>query len=55
VPLTVAGAIASVKVAVIAELTGTPVVGPGVVVAGTVSVTPGRVVSAEAPVVNFHT
>lgn len=50
----VAGAICSVKVAVIEELIGTPVVGPGVVVAGTVRNTEGLVVSGAEPVVKLH-
>jgi hypothetical protein len=51
----VAGAIFSVKAAEIAVLVTTPVVGPGFVVAGTVSVVLGRVVSGVAPVVKVHT
>ena len=54
-PLMVVGAIDSVKVAEIAELLGTPVVGPGAVVTGTVNWTLGRVVSVVAPVVKCHT
>jgi hypothetical protein len=42
----------SLKAAVMAELAGAPAVGPGVVVAGSVISTVGRVVSAVAPVVN---
>ena len=45
--LIAAGAISSVKTAMIAALAGAPAVGPGIVVAGTVSVTRGRVVSAR--------
>ena len=37
VPVMVEGAMSSVNAAVIAELVGTPVVGPGVVVTGAVS------------------
>ena len=54
-PLMVVGAIFSVKAAVTDELMGTPVVGPGVVVAGTVSNTLGRVVPNVTPVVKCHT
>ena len=50
-----AGAMSSLKIALIAELLGKPAVGPGVVVAGTVSTTRGRVVSAVTPVVNCQT
>jgi hypothetical protein len=45
----------SVNTALIAVLVGTPAVGPGDVVAGRVSVTRGRVVSATSPVLNFQT
>ena len=48
----VAGTTSSVNSAEIATLVGTPVVGPGVVVAGTVDTTRGRVASVVAPVVN---
>ena len=41
--------------AVIAALVGAPAVGPGRVVAGTVSTTRGRVVSASRPVRNCQT
>jgi hypothetical protein len=52
-PITVAGAKFLVNVAVIAELLGTPRVGPGVLVAGLVINTRGRVTSAGvATVVN---
>jgi hypothetical protein len=51
----VAGFISSLKLATIAVLLGTPGVGPGIVVTGTVNVTRGRVVSDVAPVVNLHT
>ncbi len=51
----VAAAMSSVNTALRAALVATPVVGPGVVVAGTVSATRGRVVSASTPVVNCHT
>ena len=54
-PLIVAGAISSEKTAVIAVLVGTPVVGPGMVVAGIVIVTLGLVVSGANPVVNVQT
>src|SRR5450759_2888049 len=50
----VAGAISLLNVAVIAVLTNTPVVGPGLVVAGMVLVTVGRVISASRPVVKVH-
>jgi len=53
--LMVDGAIASVNATVIAEFVGTPAVGPGVVVVGTVSSTPGRVRLAVPPVVNTQT
>jgi hypothetical protein len=55
VALIVAGAISSVKIALMAVLPGTPVVGPGVEVAGTVSTTRGRVESGAAPVVKRQT
>ena len=55
VPVIVAGAMSSVKTAVMAVLAGTPAVGPGLVVAGTVSATLGRVVSGATPVVNRQT
>src|SRR5688572_4741353 len=45
----------SVNVAVTAVLAGTPAVGPGVLVAGTVSATRGRVVSGATPVVKLQT
>jgi hypothetical protein len=45
----------SVKAAEMAELMDTPVVGPGMVVAGTLRVTRGRVVSGVRPVVKVHT
>jgi hypothetical protein len=51
----VAGATSSLKIALIAELLGTPVVGPGIVVIGAVAVTVGRVVSEVRPVVKVHT
>jgi hypothetical protein len=51
----VAGAILLVKIAVTARLLGTPVVGPGIVVAGAVENTRGRVTSTGVPtVVNFQ-
>ena len=51
----VAGAILLVKIAVTARLLGTPVVGPGIVVAGAVENTRGRVTSRGVPtVVNFQ-
>jgi hypothetical protein len=53
--VSVEGSISSLKVAVIAELVKTLRVGPGVVVAGTVIVTSGRVVSAAKLVVKVHT
>lgn len=53
--LIVAGAMSSEKVAVTPVLVATPVVGPGLDVAGTVSVTLGRVVSVADPVVNVQT
>ena len=55
VELIVAGAICLVNAALMAELIGTAVVGPGVVVAGTVNWTRGRVVSSVSPVVKCHT
>jgi hypothetical protein len=54
VAVIVAGAIALLKTTAIAELLGTPVVGPGVVVAGTVVTTRGRVASEVAAVVNVQ-
>ena len=51
----VAGAMSLVNAAVIAALTGSPAVGPGLVVAGSVRSTLGRVVSAVTPVLNCHT
>jgi hypothetical protein len=48
----VAGAMALLKTAMIAVLAGTASVGPGIVVAGTVVTTRGRVASAVAAVVN---
>ena len=45
------GAIASVKTALTAVLAGTLINGPGLVVAGTVKETRGRVVSEVIPVV----
>jgi hypothetical protein len=51
----VAGFISVVKAASMAELVGTPVVGPGMVVTGAVDVTPGRVVADDAPVVKCQT
>jgi hypothetical protein len=51
----VAGDMSLLNTALMAVLLGTPVVGPGVVVAGTVIVTRGRDKSALAPVVNVHT
>jgi hypothetical protein len=55
-PLIVAGAMSLVKVALMALLLGMPVVGPGIVVAGKVVDTRGRVRSAgDATVVNFQT
>jgi hypothetical protein len=56
-PETVAGARVLVKIALMAELPGTPGVGPGVVVNGLVNNTRGRVRSGgvvAATVVNFH-
>jgi hypothetical protein len=50
----VAGDMSSLNAALMAELAGTPVVGPGLSVAGLVSSTLGRVVSTVAPVVNVH-
>jgi hypothetical protein len=50
----VAGDMSSLNAALMAELAGTPVVGPGLSVAGLVSSTLGRVVSSVAPVVNVH-
>jgi hypothetical protein len=50
-----AGSIFSLKVAVIAELVKTLSVGPGIVVAGTVIVTSGRVVSGAKLVVKVQT
>ena len=55
VALKVAGVISSLNTALIVVLLGTPIVGPGEVVAGTVSVTRGRVALAATPVVNVHT
>jgi hypothetical protein len=52
--LSVLGDISLVNTAVIAVLTGTPVVEPVFAVAGTVKVTLGRVKSAVAPVVKFQ-
>jgi hypothetical protein len=52
--LIVAGAILLVKMAVMALLLGTPRVGPGIVVAGTVNEIWGRVASVVAAVVNCH-
>ena len=46
----VGGDISSLNTALIEVLLGTPTVGPGVVVAGTVNITLGLVVSALAPV-----
>jgi hypothetical protein len=55
VPVIVAGAKLFVKTAIMAELLGTPTVGPGVVVAGEVMDTRGRVRSEGEPtVVNCH-
>ena len=54
-PLIVAGAISSENTAVIAVLVPTPVVSPGIVVAGMVIVTLGLVVSGAKPVVNVQT
>ena len=48
----VAGTTSSVNSTEIATLVGTPAVGPGVVVTGTVDATRGRVASVVAPVVN---
>jgi hypothetical protein len=53
--VSVAGNMSSLKAAVIAVLVVTPGVGPGVVVAGEVTVTDGRVVSGAALVVNVQT
>ena len=53
--LIVAGDMSSEKVAVIAVLVGTPGVELPAVVAGMVSVTLGRVVSSDAPVVKVQT
>ena len=53
-PLTVEGAISSEKTAETVVLVATPVVGPGAVVAGMVSVTLGRVVSGARPVSKFQ-
>ncbi len=50
----VAGAMSSVKAATMAVLVAKPVVGPGSVVAGTVVVTWGRVVSGAAAVVKVQ-
>lgn len=47
----VAGAMDSVNTAMIDEFIGAPVVGPGVVVAGAVSVTRGLIASGEVPAV----
>jgi hypothetical protein len=55
VPVSVAGVTSSLKMALIVELFGTPVVGPGIVVTGEVVITVGRVVSSAKPVVNVHT
>jgi hypothetical protein len=53
VPMIVAGAMSLVKTALMAELLGTPGVGPGMVVAGLVTDTRGRVTSeGDATVVN---
>jgi len=54
-PVIDAGAMSSVNTAEIALLVATPAVGPGLVVAGTVSETLGRVVSARTPVVKRQT
>ena len=51
----VAGEMSSVNTAEMAVLVATPVVGPGVVVAGTVEITPGRVVSAVNAVLKLQT
>ena len=51
---TLAGAIFSEKAALIAILAGTPTVGPGAVVAGTVDATRGRVASTALPVVKIQ-
>ena len=51
----VAADISSLNAALIAVLLGTPVVGPGAVVVGTVKVTLGFVALALEPVVNVHT
>jgi hypothetical protein len=51
--LMVAGFMSSLKVALMTVLLATLAVGPGLVVAGTVSTTTGRVVSGVSPVVNF--
>ena len=53
--LIVAGAISLAKMALMAELVGTPAVTPKGVVTGTVSATRGLVISGAAPVVNCHT
>ena len=53
--LRLAGLMSSLNTALIRELLGTPVVGPGVLVAGTVNVTRGRVELPAAPVVKVHT
>jgi hypothetical protein len=49
-----AGAISWEKTALMAPLAGTPRVGPGTVVAGVVSVTPGRVLFATLPVLKLQ-
>jgi hypothetical protein len=51
----VAGDMFSEKMALTAILIGTLVVGPGVLVVGTVKVTLGRVMSVVLPVVKCHT
>ena len=55
VPFTVAGAMSSENTAETVVLVATPTVGPGVDVAGIVSVTLGRVVSGAMPVLKVHT
>lgn len=55
VPFTVAGAMSSENTAETVVLVATPTVGPGVDVAGIVSVTLGRVVSGATPVLKVHT
>ena len=50
-PTIVAGSMDSVNTAATAAFVGAPVVGPGFVVVGVVSVTRGRIVSAVTPAV----